>query len=111
MKYSAPKDPKRVAAKKAADEEAQRKEEALRKQQQQQQPKEEPIASAAKTPGPSKVLASSAVRLYRVNPTTRAYEAVENGNALGCVVLGCGMNYQLLVYNAEVSSIFECNLI
>ncbi len=62
-----------------------------------------PTAGSAKTPGASKILASSPVRLYRVNPSTRAYEPVDNGSVLGCVVMGTGINYQLLVYNAQVS--------
>jgi hypothetical protein len=64
-----------------------------------------PAPAAGKTPGASKVLGSSPVRLYRVNPTTRAYEPVDNGSVLGCVVMGTGINYQLLVYNAQVKAI------
>lgn len=30
-----------------------------------------------------KVIASAAVRLFRVNPTTNEFEGVENGSALG----------------------------
>lgn len=60
-------------------------------------------AVKAGTPGPSKVLSSAAVRLYRVNAHTRAYEAMDNGNMLGCVIMGTGINYQILIYNAQVS--------
>eukprot|EP01036_Dinobryon_divergens_P033986 gene33986-43908_t len=40
--------------------------------------------SAADIPiGPSKVIASAAVRLFRANPTTNEFEGVENGSPLG----------------------------
>jgi hypothetical protein len=58
---------------------------------------------AAKTIGPSKMLAAATVRLYKVNPTTRAYDAVENGGFLGCVLMGTGLTFQFLIYNAQVS--------
>ena len=65
------------------------------------------MASASETvparqPGPSKIMASAAIRLFKVNQAG-GYDAVENGGALGCVVMGTGVAYQLLVYNAQVS--------
>lgn len=48
-------------------------------------------------------MASAAVRLYKINQNTRAYEPVDNGSMLGCAVLGTGLTYQILVYNAVVS--------
>lgn len=50
----------------------------------------------------SNVIASAAVRLFKLNQATYAYEAVENGAMLGCVILGSAASYQLLVYNAQV---------
>jgi hypothetical protein len=31
------------------------------------------------------------------------YEAVEGGGPLGCVVIGAGHQFQLLIYNAKVN--------
>jgi hypothetical protein len=54
-------------------------------------------------------MASAAVRLYKMNPTTRAYEAIENGSMLGCAILGTAVSYQILVYNAQVE-LFLCTI-
>ena len=72
-------------------------------------------------------MASCSVRLYKINPrfnllplisknghadnilfstknslsSTNAYEAHADGQPLGCVVMGCGLTYQLLIYNSQ----------
>jgi hypothetical protein len=65
-----------------------------------------PVAQSAPQPskplGPSKVMASAAVRLFKINQSSRAYEPVDNGSMLGCAILGTGLNFQILVYNAQV---------
>lgn len=70
-------------------------------------PSQKPVAPApvqqSKPMGPSKVMASAAVRLYKINQSTRAYEPVENSAMLGCAILGTGLNFQILVYNAQVT--------
>jgi len=38
-----------------------------------------------------------------MNPSTQAYDALDNGGMLGCVVMGAGVSYQLLIYNVQVS--------
>lgn len=47
------------------------------------------------------MLASAAVRLYKLNPDTGGYDSHAGGVALGCVVLGGGDKYNILVYNSE----------
>lgn len=64
--------------------------------QQQQQQTEAPPQST------SKVLASAAIRLYQLNPHTNAYDAVNGGNPLGCVIVGMNLSYQILVYDGQV---------
>lgn len=49
----------------------------------------------------SKIMNYSQVRLYKINPTTNSYEAHENGGVLGCVLMGAGTSYQLLIYNGQ----------
>lgn len=56
---------------------------------------------AAKAPAPSKVIFSAAVRLYKLNPYTNGYDAHENGQPLGMVVVGSGSVYNILIYNAQ----------
>lgn len=65
-------------------------------------------ASPAPAPAPapaaaprSAVLASGAVRLYRINPATGGYEAHEGGQMLGCVIMGHTTTYQILIYNGQ----------
>ncbi|RYG95414.1 hypothetical protein EON65_56015, partial [archaeon] len=41
------------------------------------------------------------MRLYRVSPSTGGYEPIENGGPLGSVIIGSGVSFQLLVYNAQ----------
>ena len=53
------------------------------------------------------MLANAAVHLYKLNPTTRGYDAVEGGGLLGCVLMGSGLNFQLLIYNSQVCS-YHC---
>lgn len=47
------------------------------------------------------MLGSASIRLYKLNPTTRAYDAVEGGGLLGCIIMGAGLTFQLLIYNAQ----------
>ena len=49
---------------------------------------------------PSKIMCSASVRLYKANPSG-AYENVEGGNMLGCVIMGSGTAYQILIYNGQ----------
>lgn len=49
----------------------------------------------------SKAMASATVRLYRMNPSTNAYEAIAGAAPLGCVAMGVGSMFQLLVYNSQ----------
>jgi hypothetical protein len=46
-------------------------------------------------------MASASIRLYKVNPSTGGYDAIENGGLLGCVMMGTGLTFQILVYNAQ----------
>lgn len=46
-------------------------------------------------------MASAAVRLFKVNPSTGGYDAVEGGGLLGCVMMGTGLTFQILVYNGQ----------
>lgn len=46
-------------------------------------------------------MASAAVRLYKVNPSTGAYDALEGGGLLGCVMMGTGLTFQILIYNGQ----------
>lgn len=41
------------------------------------------------------------MRLYKLNPSTGGYEAHAGGTPLGCVIVGSGVTYQLLIYNAQ----------
>ena len=56
---------------------------------------------------PHKVLASAAVRLFKVDSTTNNYVAVANGDLLGCVLMGTVRAFQILVYNGQVKSIIN----
>jgi len=53
---------------------------------------------------PHKVLASAAVRLFKVDYITNNYVAVANGDMLGCVLMGTVRAFQILVYNGQVKS-------
>jgi hypothetical protein len=46
-------------------------------------------------------MASAAVRLFKVNPSTGGYDAVDGGGLLGCVMMGTGLTFQILIYNAQ----------
>lgn len=46
-------------------------------------------------------MAPAAVRLYKVNPSTGAYDAIEGGGVLGCVLMGTNLTFQILVYNSQ----------
>ena len=46
-------------------------------------------------------MVSAAVRLYKINPSTGGYDSIEGGNLLGCVLMGTGLTYQILIYNAQ----------
>jgi hypothetical protein len=46
-------------------------------------------------------MASAVVRLYKVNPASGAYDALEGGGPLGCVAMGSGATFQILVYNGQ----------
>jgi hypothetical protein len=46
------------------------------------------------------VIASAGIRLYKF--TSGGYEAQAGGTPLGCVLVGSGIQYQLLIYNAQV---------
>lgn len=46
-------------------------------------------------------MASAAVRMFKVNPSTGAYDAVDGGGLLGCVMMGTGLTFQILVYNGQ----------
>jgi len=46
-------------------------------------------------------MSSASVRLYKSNPSTGAYDAHEGGSRLGCVVMGSGLQFQILVYNGQ----------
>lgn len=59
-------------------------------------------------------MAAATVRLYRANPSTNAFEPVEGGTPLGCVVMGTGVTFQILVYNGQVrlllpTILHQCN--
>ena len=45
----------------------------------------------------SKIMNYSQVRLFKINPTTNSYEPHEGGGVLGCVLMGVGINFQLLI--------------
>ncbi len=49
----------------------------------------------------SKIMNYSQVRLFKINPTTNSYEPHEGGGVLGCVLMGAGINFQLLIYNGQ----------
>jgi len=53
---------------------------------------------------PHKVLASAAVRLFKVDYITNNYVAVANGDMLGCVLMGKVRAFHILVYNGQVKS-------
>jgi hypothetical protein len=53
---------------------------------------------------PHKVLASAAVRLFKVDYSTNNYVAVANGDMLGCVLMGTVRAFHILVYNGQVKS-------
>eukprot|EP01038_Epipyxis_sp_PR26KG_P012106 gene12106-16203_t len=96
LKYSAPKEPKAKSNKPSVSE---------AKTQQVTAAPTAPVGASKivtpKTIGPSKIMHSAAVRLYKINSTTSAYEAVENGSPLGCVVMGMGDTFQILIYNGQ----------
>lgn len=46
-------------------------------------------------------MAPAAVRLFKVNPSTGAYDAIEGGGVLGCVLMGTNLTFQILVYNSQ----------
>ena len=105
LKYSAPKEPKKKKTSSMTSEStASAEKDEFKLPSKGGSAKPGAAAAAAKTPGPSKILSPASVRLYRVNPHTRAYEAMDNGNPLGCVIMGTGIQYQILIYNAQVST-------
>ena len=46
-------------------------------------------------------MVSAAVRLFKFNTITNVYDAIENSSVLGCVLMGYGVTFQILVYNAQ----------
>lgn len=94
LRYNAPKEPRQ-------------KSENSKKVEQKASPVVGKPSVSAPTPqdngslGPSKIMGSATIRLYKINPTTRAYESVEGGTPLGCVAMGTGNSYQILVYNGQ----------
>lgn len=63
-----------------------------------------PVAAAGQVVAPtlaSKAMASATVRLYRMNPATNAYEPIAQASPLGCVTMGVGSMFQILVYNSQ----------
>ena len=50
----------------------------------------------------TKIFASATVRLYKINPATNGYELHDNGNQLGCVLMGAGFQFQIIIYNGQV---------
>jgi hypothetical protein len=60
------------------------------------------LVSPNLTTPPRQVLASAAVRLYKLNSSTGGYEAHAGGTPLGCVLVGSGVVFQLLIYNGQV---------
>lgn len=63
-----------------------------------------PASSAAvpAKPNPPKVMCAATIRLFKVSPSTHAYEAVAGGSPLGCVIIGSGIVFQILAYNGQV---------
>jgi hypothetical protein len=53
--------------------------------------------------GGMQILTNATVRLYKFNTATNAYDAVEGGGPLGCVLMGMTTTYQILIYNGQVS--------
>jgi hypothetical protein len=107
LKYSAPKEPKRRAtAKASANSAAQPAATTAAVVAAAPIAPMAPIAApAAKSPSPSKILVAVTVRLFHATPEGGGYGgyvAVEGGAALGCVVMGAGTSFQILVYNAQV---------
>jgi len=59
------------------------------------------MSTTAPSQNQSQIMASAAVRLYKVNPATGSFEPHEGGAMLGCVLMGVGLNFQILVYNGQ----------
>ena len=57
-----------------------------------------PVATTTTGKAP-KVLTYASVRLYQVNSNTGEYEACAGGNLLGCIIIGIGIKYQILIYD------------
>lgn len=60
-----------------------------------------PVSSTSSSQNQSQIVSSAAVRLYKVNPATGSFEPHEGGAMLGCVLMGLGLNFQILVYNGQ----------
>lgn len=60
------------------------------------------VDSVQRSPSAPQILFSSSIYLYRVN-SAGAYDVVEGGTKLGCVVIGTGapLGFQILVYNGQ----------
>lgn len=46
-------------------------------------------------------IATASVRLFKLNSSTNAYDAVAGGSPLGCIIVGAAATYQILIYNAQ----------
>ena len=60
-----------------------------------------PATGSSTSQNQSQIIASAAVRLYKVSPATGSFEPHEGGAMLGCVLMGVGLNFQILVYNGQ----------
>jgi len=97
LKYSAPKEPKASGQTKALDVNLTQNVNIITPK-----PTSSVQSSTTSNQGSSnKIMASAAVRLYKVNPATGAFEPHEGGTMLGCVLMGIGLNFQILVYNGQ----------
>jgi predicted nucleic acid-binding Zn-ribbon protein len=52
------------------------------------------------------VFATSAPGVFQLNPATHAYETASGSSAAGCVIVGAGVKYNLLVYDRGQRPIF-----
>lgn len=56
---------------------------------------------------PEFIFVTSVPGLFYLNPSTRAYEGKGVGN-IGCVVVGSGLSYSLMLYDASKQTLLAC---
>lgn len=87
-------------------------------QQKKSIPTKPSTASPVVSSTPSAIVHSATITLYQFNASTAKYTPMESSALLGCVLVGSGIEYDLLIYNnqkahlckASITAVFQCTL-